>query len=468
MRFTRLSRPILGAGISCLVSCALVSCADDPGDSALPPEEQTDAALPVERDASTATDATDAGAEEKDASRIYPSFDASAPPIDCKSDPCAVSLTTRGFFGYWETPLGRVIARGVGASFCALLRDGTVACWGANDAGQLGRGEDASSWGSPTAMRVPGLAKIAQLDGTCAVDDAGAAWCWSYGPYQNLSSSPVNSLERSPVRLALDPVKKVAVGSFGVSSVTGCAIGEDGGVVCWGANTNAIVSATNVTGNSVVPVTPIALPPGGRARDIAVGAAAVVLMEDGSLLSWGDNPTLGRGTSITPNPYPQKIDIAGIASSADVRVSEGCATAWGAAYCWGAGASTTTLHPITYYYLDNLERARPSPLVLPEPVRQISASGARQGCVVGESGSVYCWGDNTYGQLGDGTKTYAAAPVKVGGLPAAAVEVRAAGDATCALLVSGKIYCWGADQYGQLGNGSLYEPSLVPQEVTLP
>lgn len=468
MRFTRLSKPILGAGIGCVLSCAIVSCAetDDSGDSAPLPGDRTGSDVPPPAE----PDASDASSAERDAARIHPSFDAAPPPLDCESDPCAVSLTTRGTFGYEMIPPGGsgYVTRKAGASFCALLRDGTVACWGANDGAQLGRGDDANSWGSPNAMRVAGLSKIVQLEGTCAVDKDGAAWCWSYGPYRSLDTSPVHGIESSPVKLALDPVKKVAVGSFWASWVSGCAVLVDGGVVCWGANLNGVVASTNITRNSVLPVQRIPLPSEGRARDIGVGTAAVVLMDDGSLVSWGDNPTLGRATSLAPNPYPGPIAIAGVANAFDVRQSEACATAWGAGYCWGAGTATNMQSPITYFDLDNLERALPSPIASPEPVRQISTPGARQGCAVGGSGAVYCWGDNTYGQVGDGTRDYAAKPARVAGLPAAAVEVKAAGDSTCALLVNGKVYCWGADQYGQLGNGALYQPSVLPQEVTLP
>src|SRR5262245_39528228 len=94
MRFTRLNRLILGAGMGCALSCAIVSCAKtgDSGDSDLLPVEQagnTDVAPPPEPDASV---------EGKDASRIDPSFDAAPPRIDCESDPCAESLTTLGHF----------------------------------------------------------------------------------------------------------------------------------------------------------------------------------------------------------------------------------------------------------------------------------------------------------------------------------------------------------------------------------
>ncbi len=470
MRFTRLSNLIVSVGVGSVVSCVIVSCAstEDTADSA-PAPEAPDSGPPSEPDAAPAVDATDAATDETDAARIHPDFDASRPPIACESDACAKSLTTAARF--WDNSFpGAPWSAWVDAtSFCALLSDETVACWGSNSSAQLGRGEAFPWWGSATPARVPGLTNIVQLEGTCAVDKEGSAWCWGFGAYRNLDMVPTPTLEHSPIRLDLPPVKKVVMGVNRADGPTGCAILEDGGVVCWGANINGVVPATDIGRNSILPLQPVALPPGRQARDIGVGVAALALLDDGSLVSWGDTPTLGRPTSLAPNPHPGDVAITGIVNAFSVTKTEGCAAAWGAGYCWGAGTDLTITDPRTFYPRDNLERALPTPIVVPEPIREVSTSGSRnQGCAIGESGAVYCWGDNTYGQVGDGTKTYAAKPVQVSGLPAKAVEVKAAGDTTCVLLVNGKIYCWGGDEYGQLGAGAFYKPSVLPQEVTLP
>ena len=90
-------------------------------------------------------------------------------------------------------------------------------------------------------------------------------------------------------------------------------------------------------------------------------------------------------------------------------------------------------------------------------------------CAVGASGAIYCWGFNESGQAGDGTKLDVLSDaVKVQGLPGPAADVKTTPNATCALLTSGKVYCWGSNYYGQLGSGNLKVPSLTPQEVALP
>ena len=102
--------------------------------------------------------ASDASHAPRDAGR-----DGRAHSVSCETSPCATSLTTT---------LGR------NEGYCALLDDGTVACWGQNAEGQLGRGEDAGTLESQTPARVLDLSNVVRLAHTCAIDVDRAAWCW--------------------------------------------------------------------------------------------------------------------------------------------------------------------------------------------------------------------------------------------------------------------------------------------------
>ncbi len=93
-------------------------------------------------------------------------------------------------------------------------------------------------------------------------------------------------------------------------------------------------------------------------------------------------------------------------------------------------------------------------------IRQVSA-GTRHTCALVVDGSVWCWGDNAVGQLGDGTRQDRDAPVRVRALPPAR-WVAAGARSTCAATLDGEVYCWGANSVGQLGNGEVANGYSLP------
>ncbi len=97
------------------------------------------------------------------------------------------------------------------------------------------------------------------------------------------------------------------------------------------------------------------------------------------------------------------------------------------------------------------------------------SAGFNHTCALLADGTVRCWGDNNYGQLGDGTNVDRPAPVDPGLTDIVAISTGGAAIAnvasTCALSASGTVYCWGSNQYGQLGNGSLGGQSSSPAAV---
>src|SRR5690348_4927192 len=90
--------------------------------------------------------------------------------------------------------------------------------------------------------------------------------------------------------------------------------------------------------------------------------------------------------------------------------------------------------------------------------------GASHACAVGTDGIVRCWGDDTDGQLGDGTTTQSTQPVQVIGV-ASAVGVAAGSHHTCALIVDGTIRCWGQNTFGQVGDGTTTTPRKLAVAV---
>ncbi|AKU94811.1 hypothetical protein AKJ09_01475 [Labilithrix luteola] len=389
------------------------------------------------------------------------SFDAAALAVSCTSDPCATSLVTT---------LGTSDTDGA-EGFCALLRDGTVACWGANQAGQLGRADEAGALDSPSPARVVGLTNIVRLEHTCAIDADGGVFCWGTGPFLQ-SDAQVTSTERTPVKL---PIPSASY--MGFSPIAACAELADG-PVCWGSNTLAQVAAwTNPHPPAFLAPSPVATPNTTPVRNLYMANATFRLHDDGIVDSWGANPAIARESSLAPDPYPAKLALEPV-SHIDVVASNGCAVSLGIGYCWGAPIPEAKFS----FKPDNLfDRALPEPVIVPEPVHRIATTNhvvttvlgdkiiqPQRWCAVGASGALFCWGFNASGQAGDGTQHYASEAVKVVSLAAPAADVKTTPNATCALLTTGKVHCWGSNFYGQLGTGKLKASSLVPQEVVLP
>jgi alpha-tubulin suppressor-like RCC1 family protein len=154
---------------------------------------------------------------------------------------------------------------------------------------------------------------------------------------------------------------------------------------------------------------------------------------------------------------------AGAASAAATSVSTGGESACaidgaGAVQCWGDGYSGQ-LGPAV-----SARTATPVTIPLAQSATSVSIAYTHA-CAVLADASVACWGNNAFGQLGDGTTNDSSTPVSVTGLSATAVKVSVGGDFSCALLTTGAVQCWGNNGYGQLGNGSA-AGSLTPVTVS--
>ncbi|MCL2822443.1 MAG: hypothetical protein FWD57_00455 [Polyangiaceae bacterium] len=181
----------------------------------------------------------------------------------------------------------------------------------------------------------------------------------------------------------------------------------------------------------------------------------------GKVFCWGSNSSgqLGyetEGEESMPAPVPAL-------SSGVVAVSAGgahtCAlTDSGAVLCWGANSSGQLGNG------SDDDRGVPTPVLgLQSGVIAISA-GRSHSCAVMNNGKVMCWGNNMFGQLGDGSLVDRDRPTPVVWLSGKAVSVSAGGLYTCAVMESGIDMCWGQGDWGQLGNGDVADQP-TPVEV---
>jgi len=118
------------------------------------------------------------------------------------------------------------------------------------------------------------------------------------------------------------------------------------------------------------------------------------------------------------------------------------------AYCWGRNSSGQLGNGTT------TDSATPLPVLGGISFAFISA-GADHTCAGTQYGNVWCWGDNSYGQLGDSTVTQRSTPTDVTGLSNGMLTVVAGNGHTCALTNSGGAKCWGRNDTGQIGDGSV-------------
>lgn len=175
------------------------------------------------------------------------------------------------------------------------------------------------------------------------------------------------------------------------------------------------------------------------------------LMNAGSVKCWGDNSEgqLGDGTTAFSN-VPQDVPglSAGVASVA-VGYEFTCALMdSGGVKCSGRndngqlGDNTTTDR---WTHVDAT--------VAPDGIAQLCCGG-KHTCVLLDSGGIQCWGDNEYGQLGNGTTTDSLTPVGVTGLSSGVTDISCGYGHTCALRSTGEVRCWGMNDRGELGDGS--------------
>ncbi|MHB8060249.1 MAG: RCC1 domain-containing protein [Gaiellaceae bacterium] len=360
----------------------------------------------------------------------------------------------------WTTPArvagvsGAAQVSAGGSHTCVLLSGGAVKCWGSNSNGQLGIG----AWKPfrTTPVEVKGIADGAEVSAgsgfSCAVLAGGSVDCWgdnSHGQLGNGSSGRESSILTPAPVPGISSATRVSSG-FGHA----CALLSDGSIRCWGYNYNGQLGNGSALSDAVP--NPVSVSGIANAIDIDVGAFhSCALLSGGAVKCWGAGHygQLGDGAgsnSSTP------VQVSGISDA--IQLSAGsnhtCAVlSSGTVTCWGwteAGQLGDWSYPLTPVAVSGISNAT-----------QVSVGGGEAGygeidsqtCALLSGGAVRCWGANRYGQLGNGTTTDSSTPVAVSGISDAR-EISAGDYNTCAVLAAGAIKCWGGNSSGELGNGT--------------
>jgi alpha-tubulin suppressor-like RCC1 family protein len=299
----------------------------------------------------------------------------------------------------------------------ALTGAGKVLAWGHGGDGELGNGKDkGSKW--PVRVRLPQGTKVTSVRAGCAaayaLTSTGRVLAWGDNFFGQLGNGHAGGHSNVPVRVRLPGGTKVTAISAGNGH--GLALTRAGRVYAWGDDSFGQLGDRHTRGKKGTPVL-VRLPGASVVTAVAAGEIhSMALTRSGRVLAWGDNQAgeLGNGHMGGRSGRPAAVQLA-------------------------AGVKVRGLF-----------------------------GGCLDSLALTADGSVLAWGANNFGELGDGTTTDGATPVTVQITPGTKVTAVAAGcEHDLARTVDGGLLAWGNNTQGQLGDGSPGD-SLVPVPVKLP
>ncbi|MFF0943293.1 S-layer homology domain-containing protein [Kocuria sp. CPCC 205300] len=327
----------------------------------------------------------------------------------------------------------------------ALRTDGTVWAWG-------GVMTDSS-----VPVQMAGLSEIQSLATNTSTAYAlradGTVWAWGANSFGQLGDGTTTD-SSAPVQVTgLSDVRSIAADHF-----TAYALRADGTVWAWGRN-NFGQLGNGTTTNSSVPVQVDGL---SDVEDLRPARdSAYALTTDGAVWAWGGNYAgqLGNGARADSSVPVQVTGLSDVESLETEHTSAYALTTDGRVWAWGSNAygqlGSGTTAPLS---------SVPVQVSGLSAVRSIETNGFSAYAITAD-GTLRAWGHNVSGELGNGTTANSSLPVQVAGLSEVqSVEVHHYGSAY-ALTADGTLWAWGGNHYGQLGNGTRTDSS-VPVRVS--
>jgi len=385
----------------------------------------------------------------------------------CAGLSACIALVGAGSTKATATPTYEAVSAG-GNHTCAITSDGGVQCWGSNSDGQLGNGTTTDSSSPVDVAAFPTLVTniSAGPRESCVVMSNGGARCWGDNVHGQLGDGTTTDRSTPVDVTGLSGGGAVQIATSGDNNFGDdddeftCVVMSGGVPECWGSDD------FEQLGNLLPFTTSSPTPVAGLTGVVAVatgGREGCALTSGGAVSCWGGG-YLGNGTT---DNSPVPVPVTGLSSGVTaISIGPGSGhncvlTSGGGVECWGQNV------------FGEVGNGTNAPDVLsPAPVSGLSSgvtaitTGGDHSCALTSGGAVKCWGSNSSGELGDGTTTGSHVPVQVSGLTSGVVAISAGGAHTCALLSDGTIRCWGDNSHGQLGNGTT-TGSLTPVTVTL-
>ncbi|MGA3026363.1 MAG: hypothetical protein ABSF98_16485 [Bryobacteraceae bacterium] len=363
--------------------------------------------------------------------------------------------------------LTNMIAVAAGKDFSlAIKSDGTVWGWGDNDYGELGDGSgNENNRPSPVqTVIISGIIAVAAGNAhSLALTSNGTVWAWGANYHGQLGDG-TTTLRYSPVQVAnLSGVIAIAAGDN-----YSLALKSDGTVWAWGYNGDGELGDGNNNDSSNIVQVGAGTPLTGVIAIAAGDGHSLAAKSDGTAWAWGKNGNgeLGDGT-ITSRNVPVQVNglsggtnvAAGVAHSAALK-SDGSVWSWGNNTYGqlGTGNTVPSLTPVA---------SLPCASIPPASGRSYSSgrlkASENHSMAIRNDGTVWAWGENTNGELGDGTTTDRSSPVQAGSLTGV-TDIAAGWYHSLAARSDGTVWAWGHNGNGQLGDGTTVD-KLTPNQV---
>jgi alpha-tubulin suppressor-like RCC1 family protein len=342
-----------------------------------------------------------------------------------------------------------------------LANDNNLYAWGNNGFGQVGDGTTTDR-PSPVAVNMTGVLSGKNITmmvtgmTSCVLTSDNMLFAWGSNSYGQIGDG-TTTLRRNAVAVNLTALagKKISSISAGISNMF--ALTSDGMLFSWGYNVKGYLGdGTEISRSNPVAVSTIIDAVGKQFSKHAGGINSLALTNDGKLFAWGDNTIGQAGVGdvnflYTPtSPYMDGLLAGKTIIDVAVGSSHTLALASDGLYAWGDNTyGQLGLGSVPQQFL-------PSAVVISG--KNISAISTSQTSVLALTSDniLYSWGNNANGQLGIGSNTYSTVPLTVTGVLAGktVTKIACSGSTSFAITSDGRLYSWGSNSNGQLGDGT--------------
>ncbi|MCU6793724.1 S-layer homology domain-containing protein [Paenibacillus sp. WQ 127069] len=330
-----------------------------------------------------------------------------------------------------------------------VRQDGTVWAWGANEDGRLG---DGTTDNKLYPIQLKGVTDTVEVTSgqsfTVALHKDGTVWSWGWNIYGQLGDGTTEN-KSSPIQVSgLTDVTAISSGAAHT-----LALKSDGTVWAWGWNQYGQLGV-NITDSKLVPVQVEGLTDVTAISSGLSDGAAV--KRDGTVWVWGNNRSAesSMGTLGSEEWKSVPVQLSGLTNV--VAVAEGKYTTAvkrdGTVWAWRWNQNGKNENKTVPFQVKGLKDI-------------IAVSGGRgHNLALNKDGTVWAWGGNFTGQLGDGTTDERTDPIRVSDLTDIIAVTASSADHNLALRKDGTVWAWGANEAGQLGDGST-ESQRYPVQV---